>query len=437
MRFIRKPVAVAAGVALATVAAGASFMPTAAAETSDVSIDWRITQDWGTGFQGTVTVTNSSNQALNPWSVNIPYGNSISSAWDATVTSVNGGYRITGPAWSTALAPSSSATFGFIGQSRGSGLIPTTCTIPSGTCSVISTTSSGAVASANVPASSPIASPIPAPASGDGSAMTPAAVTVAVKVTSEWNTGRNVDLTITNTGSNPINGWTISIPWTGSSVSMWNATGNVSGGSLTARNAPWNGVLAPGATATIGMTDYGRFTAPQSCSSSEGSCTIAGSGQTSNTSSSTPGATAASADSYTPQSDGYAGAKKIIAYYPSWATYARNYQVADIPAHKVTHINYAFANVRNGSCVLGDSYGDTDKAFAGDSWDQGAKRGNFNQLSKLRANNPKLKTMISIGGWTWSQNFSAAAASDQSRKQFASSCIAFMKQYEFDGVDID
>jgi len=441
MRFIRKPVVVAVGVALSTVAAGALVMPTASAETSDVSIDWRITQDWGTGFQGTVTVTNASSQALNPWSVSVPYGNSISSAWDATVTSINGGYRISGPSWSTALAARSSVTFGFIGQSRGSALSPTTCTIPGGTCSIMTTASSGTVSSPDVSTSTPIPTPIPSPTSGDGSAVASADVTVAVKVTSDWSTGRNVDITITNTGSNPINGWTISMPWTGSSVSMWNATGSVSGGSLTARNASWNGALAPGATASIGMTDNGSFTAPQTCTSSAGSCTIAGSGQASTTSPTAPETTAAStavpADSYAPQSDGYAGAKKIIAYYPSWATYARNYQVADIPAHKVTHINYAFANVRNGSCVLGDSYADTDKAFAGDSWDQGAKRGNFNQLSKLRASNPKLKTMISIGGWTWSQNFSAAAASDQSRKQFASSCIAFMKQYGFDGVDID
>lgn len=106
-------------------------------------------------------------------------------------------------------------------------------------------------------------------------------------------------------------------------------------------------------------------------------------------------------------------------------------------AGKLTHINYAFANIANGRCVLGDSYADTDKAFAGDSWDQGALRGNFNQLIKLKASNPRLKTMISIGGWTWSQNFTTAAATDQSRKAFVSSCVSFMKQYKFDGIDID
>jgi chitinase len=196
----------------------------------------------------------------------------------------------------------------------------------------------------------------------------------------------------------------------------------------------------------MGMTDNGAFTAPATCTSSAGSCLIAGS-STAPSTSPTPTPTASASSSatpsptavtpYTPKSGGYAGARKIVGYYPAWATYARNYQVSDIPGNKLTHINYAFANIAKGKCVLGDSYADTDKAFAGDSWDQGALRGNFNALSKLKAANPSLKTMISIGGWTWSQNFSTAAANDQSRKDFVSSCVTFMKQYKFDGIDID
>ena len=128
---------------------------------------------------------------------------------------------------------------------------------------------------------------------------------------------------------------------------------------------------------------------------------------------------------------------KVVAYYTGWSTYARNYQVTDIPAAKVTHLNYAFANVSNGQCVLGDSYADTDKFFPGDSWDTGALRGNFNQLIKLKAKYPALKTLISVGGWTWSANFSAAASTDASRKLFATSCADFMQKYGFDGIDID
>ena len=111
-------------------------------------------------------------------------------------------------------------------------------------------------------------------------------------------------------------------------------------------------------------------------------------------------ATAAAADSY-----------KIVGYYPSWAAYGRNYNVTDIDPTKVTHINYAFAdicwngihgnpdpsgpnpvtwtcqneksqtiNVPNGTIVLGDPWIDTGKTFAGDTWDQPIA-GNINQLN--------------------------------------------------------
>ncbi|TFE19744.1 chitinase [Cohnella luojiensis] len=132
------------------------------------------------------------------------------------------------------------------------------------------------------------------------------------------------------------------------------------------------------------------------------------------------------------------GGYKIVAYYPSWATYARNYHVSDIDATKITHINYAFANVSTaGEVVVGDTYADTDKFFPGDCWDAGCKRGNFNQLNKLKASNPHLKTLISVGGWTWSGNFSNAASTDALRTVFADSAVKFVRDWGFDGVDID
>ena len=412
----------------------------ASAAVSDVKVEWNVTQDWGTGYQGTVKITNASAVSISPWSVTIPYGNSITSIWDANLTATTDGYRFTGPSWNTSLIPAGTATFGFIATSKGSSVKPTSCTIPAGTCSVVGADAGPTTTGTPTPNPTPTSSPPPTTTSA-------VALTVGVKVTSDWGTGRNVDLTVTNTSTSAISSWWISLPWTGSGVNAWNGMATVNSGQLQVRNASWNGTLAPGASATVGLTDNGTFTAPSTCTSPAVSCAIAGSSETS-TASPTPTATTPTAtttampsptatSSSTTQVARYAGSKKIIAYYPAWATYARNYQVADIPGSKVTTINYAFANIQNGRCVLGDSYADIDKAFAGDSWDQGSLRGNFNQLNKLKAANPGLKTMISIGGWTWSANFSAAAATDVSRKAFATSCVSFMKQYGFDGVDVD
>lgn len=137
------------------------------------------------------------------------------------------------------------------------------------------------------------------------------------------------------------------------------------------------------------------------------------------------------------KTDSNPGSHKIVAYYTAWSTYARNYQIADIDASKLTHINYGFANISGGEIVVGDTYADTDKFFPGDCWDPGCKRGNFNQLTKLKEKYPHLKTLISVGGWTWSGGFSDAAATDASRTRFADSAVRFVREYGFDGVDLD
>ncbi len=132
------------------------------------------------------------------------------------------------------------------------------------------------------------------------------------------------------------------------------------------------------------------------------------------------------------------GQKRIVAYFAAWGVYGRNYHVADIPAGMITHINYAFANITaDGQCALGDSYADIDRFYPGDSWDAGSLRGSFHQLQLLKQRQPNVKTLLSVGGWSWSGHFSDAALTDASRTRFAQSCVDLALRYGFDGVDID
>ncbi len=128
---------------------------------------------------------------------------------------------------------------------------------------------------------------------------------------------------------------------------------------------------------------------------------------------------------------------RIVGYYSSWSIYARRFMANDLPGDKLTHINYAFANVSaDGGCMIGDASADVQFFYSGDTADD-AFRGNFNQLIKLKKEYPHLKTLISVGGWSWSDRFSDVALTADSRAHFAESCIQFMKQYGFDGIDID
>ena len=141
---------------------------------------------------------------------------------------------------------------------------------------------------------------------------------------------------------------------------------------------------------------------------------------------------------------------KVIGYYTEWGIYARNYHVKNVQtsgsASKLTHINYAFGNVVNGQCALGDTWADFQRPYdaAGsvdgkaDSADPNAVKGNFGQLIKLKKMHPGLKVIFSFGGWTWSGGFTQAAANATA---FANSCFNLVKDKRwaglFDGIDID
>jgi len=124
---------------------------------------------------------------------------------------------------------------------------------------------------------------------------------------------------------------------------------------------------------------------------------------------------------------------RIVGYFAEWSIYDRNYHVKDIPADKLTHINYAFAKIAEGECTIVDPFAAVKKAYPADD----TAPGNFGQLLKLMKKHPHLKTLISVGGWTLSGPFSDVAATERARSKFARSCVAFIKKHGFDGVDID
>lgn len=57
-------------------------------------------------------------------------------------------------------------------------------------------------------------------------------------------------------------------------------------------------------------------------------------------------------------------------------------------------------------------------------------------LKNIRAMNPEIKILFSVGGWG-SGGFSPMAESEEGRKRFAVSCLEFVKKHALDGIDID
>lgn len=105
----------------------------------------------------------------------------------------------------------------------------------------------------------------------------------------------------------------------------------------------------------------------------------------------------------------------------------RNYDFSKIDAAKLTHINYAFANIIEGRVAFGsDMIDNTDRDIE-----------DIKTLLSLKEVNPALKILVSVGGWGWSGNFSDAALTDSSRTLFAASAAQFILDHGLDGIDLD
>lgn len=110
----------------------------------------------------------------------------------------------------------------------------------------------------------------------------------------------------------------------------------------------------------------------------------------------------------------------IIGYVAGW----KDINPKKIPAEKLTHINYAFANVAEGVVTHMEGRAERDST-------------NFLKLQELKNRNPELKLLVSIGGWTHSKGFSDAVLTEESRKKLTASGIEFLLKYNLDGLDFD
>ncbi len=112
-----------------------------------------------------------------------------------------------------------------------------------------------------------------------------------------------------------------------------------------------------------------------------------------------------------------AGAARIVGYVHG----ARANLPSAEDATMLTHVNYAFTHIEDGEVV---------SATPSDSL-------KFVGLRALKAANPDLAILISIGGWSLSEGFSDAALTEEARARFAESAVRYVVANGIDGVDLD
>jgi len=108
----------------------------------------------------------------------------------------------------------------------------------------------------------------------------------------------------------------------------------------------------------------------------------------------------------------------IVAYVGGF----RGNLTENVNPNKLSHINYAFVDVQGNRAFLRNEKTDTV---------------NFRLLNDLKKINKDLKILISLGGWTWSKNFSDAVLTDTSNRNFSQSAVDIVAKHNLDGVDID
>lgn len=119
----------------------------------------------------------------------------------------------------------------------------------------------------------------------------------------------------------------------------------------------------------------------------------------------------------------------IVCYYYGWAATRpnpANYDVDKIPGDLCTHVNFAYAGVAPNTWELDSQVPqyDADKEL-------------YKKFTAIKENYPKLKTLLSVGGWQHPNGvFSQMSSTPQNRQKFVTSVLRWMKEYNFDGVDL-
>lgn len=125
---------------------------------------------------------------------------------------------------------------------------------------------------------------------------------------------------------------------------------------------------------------------------------------------------------------------KVVCYYPNWVYYRKGdgkYTVDDIDTSLCTHIIYSFVILDGEKHIIKahDTWLDTD----------GYNLGNFRKFTALKKTNPNTKYMLALGGWNDSKmpKYSELLASPSKIDNFVREAVVFLKEYGFDGLDLD
>ncbi|PSM38089.1 endo-1,4-beta-xylanase [Streptomyces dioscori] len=99
-------------------------------------VTYAVQSQWNTGFTAQVTLRNTSTTAVNGWRLawTWPAGQSVTQAWNATVTQSGSAVTAANASYNAAVPPGAAVTFGFNGSWSGGNTAPTAFTLNGTAC---------------------------------------------------------------------------------------------------------------------------------------------------------------------------------------------------------------------------------------------------------------------------------------------------------------
>lgn len=185
--------------------------------------------DWGSGFTGNLTITDTGSTPINGWTLQFDFAPSIAQIWNAQILShVGNHYVIQNVSYDATIIPGQSVSVGFNASPGGH---------PPGPADYVLN---------GVSLSTPPPPPAPTPS--------PMSISVSFADVSDWGSGFTGSITLANTGSIPINGWTLQFDFAPTIAQIWNAqivshTGN----HYVIQDVGYDGTIAPSQSVSFGF----------------------------------------------------------------------------------------------------------------------------------------------------------------------------------------
>lgn len=468
------------------VMAAAAILLQAQSVSAAITATTRVDNDWGAGLTGTVVLRNTSSVPVKNWSVTLTVPATISSIWNASIVSRSENSSVVKPAgWNATIPAGGKVEFGFTARPGG---------FAAGRIGVV------VQGQSSVPTPTPAPTPTPPPVITPPPSMPNPAITATTRIVNDWGSGLTGAVVLRNTSGLPVSNWSVTLTIPATISAIWNADiVSRSGNTSVVKPAGWNAAIPAGGMVEFGFTAQPGGFAPNRISVSvQGQASVLPPipaptpvptppaptptpqpvPQPTPVPSPvvplpTPGPNPGLTDSYDKMPT--VEQRKIVGYYPNWGIYQKKFPVTKVRGSRVNVINYAFLMALDrtmpsawnrvvstyrgwrysnyypfiqepagsrltAGVALFDEYADVGANSPAEALTMVPafrESSNFAQLRNLKRENSKLRTMISIGGWTLSSPFFSIARDAQKRTDFAKSAVHVMARYGFDGIDID